>query len=154
MVNEHSKRYCKDDLSKIENYDKAIADQTCTWHVHHRLELTLDGDNALSIKDLIRMNMYYHRPYFELIFLSPAEHASVHRKGKAPANKGKPSPNKGKPKPPRSAEHRLKLSMAHKGKKYPNLSNALKGRKLSKEHRTAISEGVKKHHGIRFNDNL
>lgn len=73
--------YCKDDLSKIENYDKAIADTTQTWDIHHRLELTLDGEYAHSKEDLIRLGMYSHRPYFELIFLTHSEHKRLHWKG-------------------------------------------------------------------------
>ena len=41
-----AKKFCKDDISKIENYDKAIADTTQTYECHHRLELTLDGEQA------------------------------------------------------------------------------------------------------------
>lgn len=45
MINERlAKAYCRDDIYKIENYDKAIADTTQTWICHHRLELTLDGE--------------------------------------------------------------------------------------------------------------
>ena len=32
-------QYCKDDLSKIENYELAKADNFKDWHIHHRLEL-------------------------------------------------------------------------------------------------------------------
>ena len=32
-------QYCKDDLSKIENYELAKADNFKGWHIHHRLEL-------------------------------------------------------------------------------------------------------------------
>lgn len=39
MINIGStKAYCKDDITKIENYEKAIADKTQTWAIHHRLE--------------------------------------------------------------------------------------------------------------------
>ena len=36
------KRFCND-YSKIENYDKAIADTTQTWEVHHKMELIETG---------------------------------------------------------------------------------------------------------------
>lgn len=75
--------FCKDDISKIENYAAAIADKDNMWHCHHRLELTLDGEFALSKADLKRHNMYYHRPYFELIFLSQTEHKKLHGLRKA-----------------------------------------------------------------------
>ena len=79
MINiKNAKQYCKDDISLIENYDKAIADNTQKWHLHHRLELTMDNDYALSKQDLIRYGMYYKRPYFELIFMTEAEHKSLH----------------------------------------------------------------------------
>lgn len=102
MINiDQVKRKCKDDFSKIENYDKAVADKTKTWACHHRLEVTLDGKhNARSKKELERFGMYYKRPYFELIFLTPSEHRKLHsntdeerkKNSKARKNKG----NKGR----------------------------------------------------------
>ena len=60
MINEQcAHTYCKDDITKIENYDKAINDTAQTWHIHHRLEFTLDEEFAHSKSDLQRMNMYY-----------------------------------------------------------------------------------------------
>ena len=36
MINEsQARKYCKEDISKIKNYDLAIADITQTWHCHH-----------------------------------------------------------------------------------------------------------------------
>ena len=34
--------FCSEDPAKIENYDKAIADQNNTWCCHHRLEIQDD----------------------------------------------------------------------------------------------------------------
>ena len=57
MINERNvKMYCKDDISLIENYDKAIADITKIWHCHHRRE------TIYSKKDLIEIGEYYNRP--------------------------------------------------------------------------------------------
>lgn len=70
--------YCKDDIRQIENYEKAVADRNAVWHCHHRLELTLDGLYAVSKADLIRMDMYYCRPHFELILLHPTAHNKLH----------------------------------------------------------------------------
>lgn len=75
---ERVKQFCKDDYTKIKNYDLAIADKEQTWHCHHVLELTLDNEYAHSRDDLKRMDMYYNRPYFELIFLTPKEHKKLH----------------------------------------------------------------------------
>lgn len=70
--------YCKDDVSKIENYEQAMNDKEHVWHCHHRLELTLDGEFAHSRAELQRLGMYFKRPYFELIFLKSAEHRKLH----------------------------------------------------------------------------
>ena len=68
------------EIEKIENYAEAVADKENKWVIHHRLELTLDGDFAVFKKDLIRMGMYYHRPYYELIFMKDSDHKKMHRK--------------------------------------------------------------------------
>lgn len=78
MISKHIKEYCKDDLSKIENYNKAVDDTEHLWVCHHRLELTLEGEYAHSQEELKRFGMYYKRPYFELIFLTPSEHNKLH----------------------------------------------------------------------------
>ena len=75
---ERVKQFCKDDYTKIKNYDKAMADTEHTWECHHILELTLDNEYAHSRAELIRFNMYYKRPYFELIFLPCSEHVRLH----------------------------------------------------------------------------
>lgn len=77
MYNHKFMRYCKE-YQKIENYELAKADNFKGWHCHHRLELTLDNEYAHSKEDLIRLNMYYNRPYFELIFLPNNEHHKLH----------------------------------------------------------------------------
>ena len=87
MINikkQKQKHFCKDDYSLIENYDKAVNDTTQYWHLHHRLELTLDGEYAHSVEDLIRLGMYYDRPYFELIYLPNSEHTKIHNKAMSP----------------------------------------------------------------------
>ena len=73
-------KYCwrEGERKLIENYDKAVADNFKGWMLHHRLECTIDGEYALSVKDLKRMNMYYNRPYFELIYLTNSEHSKLH----------------------------------------------------------------------------
>lgn len=38
MISKYLGHFCRDDLSKIENYDKAMADSAQTWDCHHRLE--------------------------------------------------------------------------------------------------------------------
>lgn len=69
----------------IENYDKAIADTTQTWEVHHRRE------ELYSQKDLKDRGEYYDRPSEEFIFLTKAEHNKVDSRCKrmSEAMKGK-----------------------------------------------------------------
>ena len=118
MINEiQAQKYCRDDISKIENYDEAIADTTQTWHLHHRLELTLDGEFALTPEQLKMHDMYYNRPYYELIFLTLAEHRRLHMKGKH-----------------LSEDTRRKMSESKKGKH------------LSEDAKRKLSESKKGHH--------
>ena len=131
MIKENNAhRYCKDDISKIENYDKAIADNTQTWEIHHRTEIWWN----CSAKELIENDCYYHRPAKELIFLTKAEHRRLHHKGKTCA--------------PFTAEHRRKLSDAKKGKYLSTeirqkMAAAKKGTHHSEETRKKISEARK-----------
>ena len=72
------------DIKKTENYALAKADNFKGWDVHHRLELTLNGEFAHTYKELIRLGMYYYRPYFELIFIRHGEHTTLHKNNKNP----------------------------------------------------------------------
>lgn len=96
-------KYC-DDYEKIENYDVAIsADEL--YEVHHRLEVA-DGHEIHSKSELIAMNLYYHRPPEELIFLSRSEHRKLHNS---------------------TVESRLKTSKACKGvKKHSGFGDKLR----------------------------
>ena len=144
MINEkQARKYCRDNLSKIENYEQAIADKTQTWHLHHRLELTLDGEPALTHKQLKMHDMYYNRPYYELIFLTPSEHRKLHKNMSeetcrkiSESIKGEKHPIYGKH---ISEEHRRKISESLKGKSTWN-----KGKHHSEETRRKISEALKR----------
>lgn len=125
----------------IENYDKAIADITQIWVCHHKLEThNSDGEKRLvdlSICELKALGAYYDRPPEELIFLTRAEHRSLHAKGRAlgektkakisTAKKGKPTWNKGKfgyKTQPCSEETKAKISDAHKGMRHSEEAKA------------------------------
>ena len=140
MINkEKIKSYCKDDISMIENYDKAVSDTTQMWHCHHRRE------TIFSKSDLIEIGEYYNRPACELIFLTSLEHHRLH-------NLGKPSGMKDKH---HSEEYRKKMSESNKGEKNPffgknhsaearkKMSEAKKGKHLSEEHKRKLGD-VKK----------
>ena len=80
MISETTvKKFCCEDISLIENYDKAIADQTQTWDCHHRGEILPCG--RFKAKHLKKFNLYYNRPACELIFLTHDEHTRLHKQG-------------------------------------------------------------------------
>ena len=126
MINEEKiKSYCKDDISLIENYDKAVSDTTQMWHCHHRRE------TIFSKSDLIEIGEYYKRPACELIFLTSLDHKRVHNLGKR-----------------LSTETRKKLSEANKGRHFSEesckkMSEAKKGKHLSEDHKRKIGDVAK-----------
>lgn len=79
-----TKQKCKDDISLIENYEKAINDKTQTWVCHHRREIQ-DGFKIWSKDEMIKCDIYFNRPADELIFLTPFEHKSLHWKANNPS---------------------------------------------------------------------
>lgn len=112
-----AKKFCLEDISLIENYEKAINDDTQTWHCHHRKET----DNGYSRDDLKEMGLYYNRPASELIFLTAKEHFNLHFEHASP-------------------ETHKRRSDAQKGNKY------CVGRVLSEETKRKISEARKGTH--------
>ena len=149
-------KYCKNDISLIENYDKAIADTTQVWHCHHRRE------TIYSRSGLIEIGEYYNRPACELIFLTKSEHMRLHNLGKnvsaetrkkiSESKNGENNPMFGKH---LSEETRQKLSEARKGKpscmkgkhhseeSRKKIGAARKGKSLSAETRKKMSEANK-----------
>ena len=126
------KQMCREgELEKIENYEQAMNDKENTWVCHHRLELTMDGEFANYKKDLIRMGMYWHRPYFELIFMTKSDHMRMHSHVQPVTNESKKkmrekalnrvSPRKGVK---LSEETKEKLRQANLGKKHTDEQRA------------------------------
>lgn len=76
------KRYCCDDISNVENYELAKADDFKGWHLHHRFEThTSDGERRLvdiSMDELKALGMYWNRPASELIYMRMKEHRVLH----------------------------------------------------------------------------
>ena len=77
-------KFCCEDISLIENYEKAINDPEM-WDCHHRLETQLN----LSRTELIKQGKYYSRPAVELIFLTRSEHIKIHKEGEKNPMHGK-----------------------------------------------------------------
>lgn len=55
-----TRKYCCEDISKIENYDKAVNDKTQKWDCHHRAEILPCG--MFSTSDLKRNGLYWNVP--------------------------------------------------------------------------------------------
>ena len=156
MISEYyEKWFCCEDISKIDNYEEAI-NSPDRWECHHRLEShNSDGDLRkafLSREELKALDMYYHRPASELIFMTQYSHRSLH-------NVKEHNPQFGKC---ASEETRRKMSEARRGErngmfghKNPSLSQlniSRRGKPLSEEHkqklkgRTAWNKGKKGKH--------
>lgn len=132
MINEiNAKRYCCEDISRIENYEKAVSDKEHMWECHHRLEI--QGQFRNSVKLLKKCCMYWKQPAARLIFLRQDEHWAIHRLGENSASFGKHP----------SAETRMKMSQVKKGNKNAVGSKSKRGQKLSEETRRKISEAHK-----------
>lgn len=118
------RHYCNN-YENIENYQKAAADNFIGWCIHHRLQTwTSDGKRRLvdiSAEELKALGMYYDRPPEELIFMTLAEHSSLHNKGK-----------------PKSETAKKKMSEARKGK-YTGENNSFYGKRHSEETKMRIS---------------
>lgn len=130
------KNFCCEDISLIENYEQAINDKTQTWECHHRKET----DEKIFRKQLIKNDEYYNRPANELIFLTKAEHTSLHnrnmpieRKNKlCESLKGENHPMYGKH---HSEETIKKFKESRKGE-----CNGMYGKHHSEETKQKISE--------------
>lgn len=76
MISEnYANKFCREDISLIENYDKAINDKTQIWQCHHRLET----DKGLSKQELIDTGKYFDVEAKDLIFLTERDHKALHR---------------------------------------------------------------------------
>ena len=163
MINEiQAKKYCKEDISKIKNYDKAVNDNSQTWECHHMTETWWN----CTKKELIENECYYGRKACELIFLTPAEHRSLHMKSRtfteesrrkiSEARKGKPTWIKGKH---HSDESRRKISESNKGnipteETRIKISKAKKGNTYRRGKTNSIfGKAFQEHYGIIRTDN-
>lgn len=126
--------YCTEP-EKIENFEKALADNFVGWCVHHRMEThNSDGERRLvdiTPAELKALDMYYNRPPEELIYLTTAEHNSLHKKGNT-NTLGRHH----------SEESKKKMSLAKKGM-YVDEKNPFYGKTHSEETRRRLSEVAK-----------
>lgn len=139
MISSNAKRFCRDDISLIKNYQEALADTTQVWYVHH-----INGEpvTGFSKKDLLKMKMYYNRPASELMFVTYKMHDDIHNNS---TNWGKSNKCKHL-----STEHKRKISITNKGRVMSDdtkskMSASRTGVKLSSTHKKAISNGLVGH---------
>ena len=146
MINKYCVNlYCSEDISLIENYDKAIADKTQIWDIHHRLEI--QGKFRNSRKLLIKCGLYYKVPASQLIFLTRSNHIAMHNfgqhreyreclalRGRIPWMKGKKH----------NSESLLKMHKAKVGDKNPFF-----GKHHSEETRIKISNSKRGNTNVR-----
>ena len=128
MISEGVKKYCKDDISLIENYYKAISDKDNIWDCHHRREL------ETSRKELIENKEYFNRPAEELVFLTKSEHTTLHKKNKQ-----------------LNEQHKEKIAKSMKGIQFTkehkhHISQSQKGNHRSEELKRKLSEYAKSCH--------
>lgn len=61
MINEkQAKKYCREEISAIENYEQAVNDKSQTWDLHHKLEIQGPFTNSREL--LIKCGLYYNVP--------------------------------------------------------------------------------------------
>ena len=133
MIDEKvARKYCKEDISKIKNYELAIADTTQTWLCHHIL------GEILTRQQLLEHDFYYDVPPCMLKFVTKAEHNRLHKKGKQYTIESRRKISEAKKGKHHSEESRKKMSKAHKGKPSPR-----KGVTLSDDTRIKLSEACK-----------
>lgn len=88
MISEYNaKRYCCEDISKIENYEQANAD-TEMWQCHHRLEVQGQFTNSYAL--LKKCGMYYKVPASQLIFVTKSMHNKIHNTAEVMLSKTTP----------------------------------------------------------------
>ena len=155
------KKFCCEDISKIENYELALNDKEQVWHCHHRGEILPCG--RYSMDSLKKFGLYWKRPAHELVFLTSEEHRRLHHKGKKISDEAKRKMSVsqigeknhffGKK---HSDETKGKMSEAKKGNKYclgrkissesrRKISESKKGKKFSEEHKRKLSEARKRY---------
>ena len=146
------KKFCCEDPSLIENYDKAIADTTQMWECHHRGEVLPCG--RFSRADLKKFGLYYHRPASELIFLTPSVHRQLHKKGFPRSEATKKAIGEAKKGIPLSEAHKKAISYAKKGvpigpmceahkKAISDAQRGITRGPMSEAHKKALSEAHK-----------
>ena len=112
-------RYCAEDISNIENYESAKADNFKGWVIHHRNEIQKLPSGEIIIRsreDLIKNGHYFNCPANELIYMTNFEHQKLHSENRTVDTLNKIA--NGHLNKKASNETKLKMSMTRKGKSH------------------------------------
>lgn len=77
---QNTKRYCREPLSNVENYEVAVSSPD-KYELHHRDEIKILPSGVevrRSKEELIENGRYFNCPANELIFLPQIEHRKMH----------------------------------------------------------------------------
>ena len=127
MINKRINQLCKE-YWLIENYEKAVNDDTQMYECHHRIEISEDGLHTIySAKELYEAGLVWNRQPEELIFLTKSDHQKLHGN---------------------TIEFKEKISETHKGKCHSEetkkkIADARKGKHLSDETKKKIAVAIK-----------
>lgn len=161
MISNSNVKYICKHREFVENYNEAVLDKTQMWDLHHRLETHFSDGNErpsnafLSKEELIALDMYWHRPPEELIFLRKSDHHKLH--GKSEQRKRKLSLSKGGTgisKPKRAIRNLSKywdkyveyyISIYYKHGEHERRLKATRGRHHTEEAKTKMSLSRKGH---------
>lgn len=129
---------------KIKNYSKAIADKNETWILHHRDEVRKTPSGIIVVRsqqELIDNGRYFNCPANELIFIKKKYHSMLHSTFRTEETLDKISSSCSKALKGRklSEEHKSNLSKAKTGS-----HNKVKRNPLTKQQKKNISDGTKK----------
>lgn len=127
------KSYCNGDYTKIENYDKAINDNSQTWVCHHRLEISPFSGKHITPARLKELDMYFHRNSEELIFLTRGDHMLIHNQSPE-RNKHISESQKGKK---HSEEWNKKVGIASKNKSKESFARSIAAMNTEEAHKKA-----------------
>ena len=119
LFNNLKSRYCKEDISKIENYELAKADNFKGWVIHHRDEIRMLPSGMIAIRsreDLIDDGRYFNCPANELIYMTNFEHQKLHSENRTSDTLNKIA--NGHINKKASDATKLKMSMTRKGKSH------------------------------------
>lgn len=119
LFNNLKSRYCKEDISNIENYELAKADNFKGWVIHHRDEIRMLPSGMIAIRsreDLIDDDRYFNCPANELIYMTNFEHQKLHSENRTSDTINKIA--NGHRNKKASYATRLKMSKTRKGKSH------------------------------------